>query len=379
MLPNLPSLSFSPDPDRPAVSGPWSGHRPFACDLVAALKPGLLVELGTYAGDSYLTFCESIAKHGLSTLCFAVDTWQGDPHSGFYGDEIYSALRAHHERYGTFSHLLRMSFDEASSRFADSSIDLLHIDGFHTYEEAKRDFEQWIGKVKPGGAILIHDVAVRRRDFGVWRLWEELAATYPTFQFLHSCGLGVLVKPPLANDFLVELMAADAARQAQIRRYYSLCSLPDSNSLFAETRVQVFYCLGDDYREADSSSVYVESGQWTRVSMELPAGVGKKALRLDPSDKPAVVEIPEIVIRSTLDGSCLWQLQETGDIQIEGTAAGIQNAKRLLVFSYGNDPILMLPDLPGEAFQQPLRMELLLKIDSLLPESAHLFRARSPS
>jgi hypothetical protein len=179
-------------PERLAPSA-WLEHTPFAMWLTSALRPNTLVELGTHYGTSYCAFCQAIQAVGLPTRAFAVDTWEGDRHSGGYTHEVLDDLRVHHDpRYARFSALLRMTFDEALPRFANGEIDLLHIDGYHTYEAARHDFEAWRPKMSDRGIVLLHDIKERRDDFGVWRLWEELASRYPSFAFLHEHGLGVL-------------------------------------------------------------------------------------------------------------------------------------------------------------------------------------------
>lgn len=170
----------------------WEGHIPFALWCVERWRPRILVELGTHIGSSYFAFCQSVKAYETGTKCFAVDTWQGDAQAGIYGEEIFNDVTAHNQQnYAEFSQLLRMTFDDALGQFADGSVDLLHIDGFHTYEAVRHDFETWLPKMSGRGVVLFHDSNVFGNDFGVWQLMRELEPRFPHFHFLHTHGLSM--------------------------------------------------------------------------------------------------------------------------------------------------------------------------------------------
>ncbi len=180
-------------PPRLGVPSAWYGHVPFAHWIVANHRPQRLVELGTHNGVSYTAFCEAVLRERLDTSCTAIDTWQGDEHAGFYGEAVYDELRRFHDaRYGAFSDLRRLRFDQALANIPTGSIDLLHIDGRHFYADVREDFAGWLDRLSPRGVVLFHDTNVHEGDFGVWRLWAELRRHYAGFEFLHGHGLGVL-------------------------------------------------------------------------------------------------------------------------------------------------------------------------------------------
>jgi glycosyltransferase involved in cell wall biosynthesis len=198
----------------------WNQHIPFAFWLIQAHAPSIIVELGTFRGTSYFSFCQAVAALRLPARCFAIDTWQGDSHTGFYDESVFAQVNACNERkYAGFSRLVRSNFDEALLHFLDGSIDLLHIDGLHTYEACRHDFESWLPKLSRRAIVLFHDTNVRERGFGVHRLWTELVERYPHFEFLHEHGLGVLGVGAALDAPVRELFAAanDAALTSEIR------------------------------------------------------------------------------------------------------------------------------------------------------------------
>lgn len=171
----------------------WTKHIPFAFFLMAVMRPKKVVELGSYLGASYFAFCQAAKTFKMETKCYAVDTWEGDKHAGLYSNGIYETVEAVNDHYKEFSTLLRMTFDEAASSNELNDIDLIHIDGLHTYEAVKNDFETWLPKMSDSGVMIFHDTTEMKDDFGVWRFWAETSRKYPSFNFEHGHGLGVLL------------------------------------------------------------------------------------------------------------------------------------------------------------------------------------------
>jgi hypothetical protein len=209
-------------PERAVHPPSWLEHTPFAFWIVDALRPATFVELGCYSGNSYSSFAQAVQTLGLPTACYAVDTWGGDPHSGVFEESVFDDWVEYHDRrFSAFSRLIRATFDEALTQFADGSIDLLHIDGYHTFDAVAHDFEAWRPKVSDRGVVLFHDINVREKDFGVWRLWERLRRDYPSFELHHGHGLGVLAvghETPTAINWLV---GADSENADIVRKSFA--------------------------------------------------------------------------------------------------------------------------------------------------------------
>ena len=199
----------------------WVEHIPLGMFLVDVLRPRVLVELGTFSGVSFCAFCQAVKELGTGTRCYAVDTWQGDPHNGYYGPEVLRELKSHHDPlYGGFSCLIQSTFDEALSQFENGSIDLLHIDGFHAYEAVRRDFENWLPKMSERGVMLFHDINVRELDFGVWKLWEEVKPRYPHFEATWGQGLGLLAVGNQQPDLLRSLCNSPEGKLTEVRDFF---------------------------------------------------------------------------------------------------------------------------------------------------------------
>jgi hypothetical protein len=211
-------LQFNPKSLQHPIA--WAGHIPFAYWVIEKLQPSIFVELGTHTGNSYFSFCQSIQENNTNTKAFAVDTWQGDVHAGHYDGSIFDGVNRTNSEYSSFSTLLRTTFDSALQQFDDGSVDLLHIDGLHTYEAVKHDFETWLPKMSSRGVVLFHDTNVRRDDFGVYQLWSEISSKYNSLEFFHSYGLGILEISHGSNM----IIPAGEEKKSELRDLFALLS-----------------------------------------------------------------------------------------------------------------------------------------------------------
>ncbi len=71
-----------------------------------------------------------------------------------------------------------MPSDEYFARY-DHRFDIVFIDGNHTGDQVKRDIEHALGRLNPGGVILVHDMNPPTRFHG--RTTYEVAGTFPSW------------------------------------------------------------------------------------------------------------------------------------------------------------------------------------------------------
>lgn len=363
---DLPSANFGP---HLFGLGAWTAHLHFACDLVASLKPRVFVELGTDRGESYFAFCQSVAENETDTRCYAIDTWRGDEHAGAYDETTFAEVAAHNSaHYSNFSALLRKDFDAALAQFEPESIDLLHLDGLHTEDAVRHDLAGWLPKLAPGGILLMHDVAVRARDFGVWKVWEELRAQGCAFTFSDAPGLGVWQKPPATNLSapLETLFAGSEPERESLKQYYRertdalqqeiWQAWQDGSirqtAIAQQTTLQLFHSRDGSHSEENSVTARIGHEAWKDVTLRLPPGVGAAPLRLDYFSALTVIDLS--LLRLSANGEVIFHAENAAEfdrIRIAGDAKRLAHPNYLRVRVTGMDPQLYLPALstPPEA------------------------------
>ena len=112
----------------------------------------VIVELGCYKGRSLAAMMLANPKADV----YGVDSFGSMKHRGYRG-ATEAECRANLEKLGLIPKgILAMTTDEAAEHF-EREIDMLHLDAGHSREEVQADIDNWLPKVKPGGAVVFHD------------------------------------------------------------------------------------------------------------------------------------------------------------------------------------------------------------------------------
>ncbi len=135
-----------------------------------------IVEIGSFRGRSCVLLGRGALASGAGAALriTAIDPHMpsGDaPRMKFNAEDHQTFLRTV-ERFGVLPHVNKLISDSrrALENWDGTLIDLLWVDGDHTYEGALFDIAQWGKLVAPGGLMLAHDYG---RYEGVTRAWDE--------------------------------------------------------------------------------------------------------------------------------------------------------------------------------------------------------------
>jgi hypothetical protein len=167
----------------------WTDHIIFAQWIVNKQQPEVIVDLGVAFG--YSSFCFGLPKIGK---IYGIDTFEGDPMSGYNNTFDYVKQKRKELNMNNIT-FIKGYFGLVAKQW-EKPIDILHIDGFHTYNAVKNDYDTWSKFVKDNGVILFHDTCVPH--YGVCQLFDEISL--PKTNFTCSHGLGVVSK----NSNLIE-------------------------------------------------------------------------------------------------------------------------------------------------------------------------------
>lgn len=169
-------------------------------------KPQIIVEIGTARGGTFYSFCRVASP--TATL-ISIDLPDGEFGGGYTEKEMKRISKYALKKQKT--HFIRKDSHKSSTKdelkkiLNGQLVDFLMIDGDHTYEGVKQDFDLYSDIVKEGGVIAFHDILFHPKvpDCQVDKFWNEIKDEYNSVEFIQRGddrgwgewgGIGIIYK-----------------------------------------------------------------------------------------------------------------------------------------------------------------------------------------
>jgi hypothetical protein len=146
----------------------WGGTHSIFEELISKTNPNIIIEIGTWKGQSALHMANIVRNKNLSCKIYCVDTWLGTndlpisellPKNGY--SQIYYQFLNNivHENCQNYiipcpntSRIYFTKFEEM-----DLKADLIYVDGSHLYDDAYSDIQNYSTLLNSNGVIFGDD------------------------------------------------------------------------------------------------------------------------------------------------------------------------------------------------------------------------------
>lgn len=171
-------------------------------------KPKYVLEIGTADGGTLFLFSRAASEKAVITT---IDLPGGGFDKGSYPNwkvPLYKSFASPKQQI----HLVQgnthdqATLEKVKTILNGNQIDFLFIDGDHSYEGVKKDFEMYAPLVKVNSLIAFHDIVTQQLGTGclVSKLWNEIKSNYNHLEIIESpnqtsCGIGLIRKSKIRN------------------------------------------------------------------------------------------------------------------------------------------------------------------------------------
>jgi len=168
--------------------------------LLTDFNPKVVCEIGTAQGGTLYLFSKCATS---DAIIISIDL-PGGPFGGGYCEwkiPFYKSFAVAKQKM----YLIRgdshysSTLEELKEVLGDKKIDFLFIDGDHTFDGVKLDFENYSRFVKPGGIIALHDIMPNPREpqCQVYKFWRKIRYKYKYLEIVYNknqqtAGIGVV-------------------------------------------------------------------------------------------------------------------------------------------------------------------------------------------
>ncbi len=175
-----------------------------ALEEIETVRPRFVLEIGTAQGGTFFLLSRAASPDAkLISLDLPAGRWGGGYSN--WKTRLYRSLLlpAQSAEFIRSNSHLPSSLESVKRMLGGNPLDLLFIDGDHSYEGVKADFELYSPLVRPGGLIVLHDIAFHEKyDCHVDQFWQEIKERYPSQEIIEDrkqgwAGIGILRNEPV--------------------------------------------------------------------------------------------------------------------------------------------------------------------------------------
>lgn len=171
-------------------------------EIVARERPATVLEIGTATGGSIALLCRAAADDArLVTLELMRHPLGARSPLGLFCRGSARGRQRVVPLIGTDSHDPAVRA-EVERQLGGRPVDVLFVDGDHSYAGVRADFELYRDLVRSGGLVAFHDIVPGPEASvgGVPRFWQEIRGAYEAQELVESWeqggfGIGVLRMP----------------------------------------------------------------------------------------------------------------------------------------------------------------------------------------
>lgn len=161
--------------------------------LVKEQQCKYLLEIGTFMGGTLFVYSQ-LAVAGATVISIDYPTTLVGRMYRTYQRPLFRRL----VRKGQSLFFLRRDSHKPETLtdileiLGNHQLDFLFIDGDHSYEGVRSDFEMYSPLVRTGGLIAFHDIALTETSEKVHKYWDEIKGSYKHKEFVHRTGEGAM-------------------------------------------------------------------------------------------------------------------------------------------------------------------------------------------
>ena len=224
--PAIQPLKWAPKP-----ASFWVELSPILMGLIAECRPLVTVELGAGDGVAVCSVNQVIKPHNAGILdsskhqrSFSVDPDEefrkpGSPEAKFRVEmgKYFTS------EYGKFGSIISFDCERARFYIPDDCANFFLLSLIRPYEELRKIFDRWLGKIHPKAICFI--IGTQGRDAatqGHAQLFKELSEKYPSFELTNGAGLGIIdLGGDPATSPIAELLNAPEDVKAAVRQHFA--------------------------------------------------------------------------------------------------------------------------------------------------------------